>query len=63
MTAQPTERHADGLALNAQLVHGLGHQAVDDAVGAAGTVVERRVGEGLRFFKHNGHVIRVHFHA
>ena len=39
--------HADGLALDAQAVDGLRHQTVDDAVGAAGAVVERRIRQGL----------------
>ena len=43
------------LTLDAQFVNGLGHQAVDDAVGAAGAVVQRRIGQGLRFFKYNAH--------
>ena len=47
--------HAHGLAFHTQLLQGLGHQAVDDAVGAAGTVVQGRVSEGRRFLKYNSH--------
>ena len=45
------------LSLDAQLVDDLGHQAVDDAVGAAGAVVERRIGQGLRVFSNTMAII------
>ena len=47
--------HTDGLPLDAQLVHHLGHEAVDDAVRATGAVVHRHVIECLRFFKNDSH--------
>ena len=45
------------LALLDQLVDALGDQAVDDAVVAAGAVVELLVSQQLGFLKDNGHLI------
>ena len=47
--------HAHSLAFHPKLFQGLGHQAVDNAVGAAGTVVHGRVSQGRRFLKYNSH--------
>ena len=44
-------RHADRAALDAQLVDGLRHKAMHDAVRAAGAIMQRRVGKGVRFLK------------
>ena len=43
--------HADDLAVQVHLVDDLGHQAVNDAVVAAGAVMELLIGEQLRLFK------------
>ena len=45
------------LALLDQLVDALGDQAVDDAVVAAGAIVELLVGQELGFLKDNRHLI------
>ena len=47
--------HADGLALDTQLVNGFGHQAVDDAVGAAGAVMQRRISQRMGFLENSCH--------
>ena len=43
--------HADDFAVQVHLVDDLGHQAVNDAVVAAGAVMELLIGEQLRLFK------------
>ena len=55
MTEQPTEATPTALPSHTQLFQGLGHQTVDDAMGTAGAVVHRRVGQGRRFLKYNSH--------
>ena len=47
--------NTDGLTLDAQLVDDLRHQAMDNAVGAAGAVMQRNICQRLGFFKYNSH--------
>ena len=46
---------AHGLIGHIQLVEHLGHQTVNNAVGAAGAVVERDIRQRLGSVKHNSH--------
>ncbi|MPN31661.1 hypothetical protein SDC9_179135 [bioreactor metagenome] len=48
--------HADGRIQQVHLLHRLGHQLVNDAVGAAGAVVELHVRQSLGFLIDNRHV-------
>ena len=48
-------RDAHSLVADTQLVQGLGHQAVNDAMRATGAVMERLVGKQTGLFKHDGH--------
>ncbi len=43
----------DGLPLDTELVHGLGHEAVHDAMGAAGAVVRDYRQERIRTLEHD----------
>ena len=44
-------RDADGLALDTQFVDDLGDQAMHDAVGAAGAVMQRNIRQRVGFLK------------
>ena len=48
-------RNADRPALDAERVDRLGDEPMDDAMRAAGAVVEYGIGQRLRFFKYNSH--------
>ena len=48
-------RDADGVAQHAQFLQALGHQAVDNAVGASRAVMGLLVGQTLGFLKNNRH--------
>ena len=50
-------RDADGLSLDAQLVNGFRHEAMNDPMGASGAVMKGRIRQDPGFFIHNGHLI------
>ena len=49
-------RNADHSALEAELFYGLGDESVGYAVGAAGAIMQRRVGEHFRFLEYDCHI-------
>ena len=48
-------RDADGFFLHAELVNRFGYETMDDAVGAAGAVMQGLIGQQLCFLIHNSH--------
>ena len=48
--------HPNCFAGEVEILKSLCHQTVHDAVGAAGAIMQRRIGEGFWFFKHCSHI-------
>ena len=51
-------RDANGLTLDIKLIHGLAHEAMDDAVRAPGAIVGHHRQQGMRAGKHELLVLR-----